>query len=251
MDNFFTSGPLVEALAKDGIYTAGTILRTASGFPEALKKIKPPSGRYESESVGDVCYYTFNDRSLVSFVSNAFPESMASRVARLPPKGNVLKYQQVPPVLPAYNHFMGAVDRLSQFRKTYGFDRKSKRYWIRPFMTFLDYAINNAWILYKHNCKRCKVRPCELFKFRLDLVRLLLKNTRVRRRASQSIQDSNSAGSMDVCRLMRVTSIGLSRGRCYQCVKVKRPNPRCTSFGCSNCGVRLCKIGCFAEFHEK
>ena len=25
-------------------------------------------------------------------------------------------------------------------------------YWIRPFMTFFDYAVNNAFILYKHNC---------------------------------------------------------------------------------------------------
>ena len=25
-------------------------------------------------------------------------------------------------------------------------------YWIRPFMTFFDYAVNNAFIFYKHNC---------------------------------------------------------------------------------------------------
>ena len=35
MDNYFTSGPLIEALEKDGIYTAGTIKRSALGFPRS------------------------------------------------------------------------------------------------------------------------------------------------------------------------------------------------------------------------
>ena len=29
--------------------------------------------------------------------------------------------------------YMGGMNHLSQVRKTYGFDRKSKRYWIQPF----------------------------------------------------------------------------------------------------------------------
>ena len=52
---------------------------------------------------------------------------------------------------------MGGVDRLNQLRKTYGFDRKSRRYWIRPFFQFFDYAIKNAYLLYKHNCKTFKM----------------------------------------------------------------------------------------------
>ena len=34
-----------------------------------------------------------------------------------------LPFQSIP-LLPAYNKYMGGVDRLSQVRKTYGFDRK-------------------------------------------------------------------------------------------------------------------------------
>ena len=62
-----------------------------------------------------------------------------------------LQFQSFPPLLPAYNKYMGGIDLLSQVRKTYGFDRKSKRYWIRPFFQFFYYAINNAYLLYKHN----------------------------------------------------------------------------------------------------
>ena len=61
-----------------------------------------------------IVYSVFNDRKVVSFASNAFPQSMKGRVARLQPNGRVLKSQKVPPVLPAYNKYMGAVDRLNQ-----------------------------------------------------------------------------------------------------------------------------------------
>ena len=39
-DNYFSSGPLVEALAKDKIYYVGTIKQRALGFPETLKGVK-------------------------------------------------------------------------------------------------------------------------------------------------------------------------------------------------------------------
>ena len=66
------------------------------------------------------------------FVTNVFPEHMDSQVARVQPEG-VLRNQSVPPLLPAYNMFMGGVDRTDQLRKTYGFDRKSKCFWLRLF----------------------------------------------------------------------------------------------------------------------
>ena len=53
-----------------------------------------------------------------------FPEHMVSLVARLRPEG-VLRKQNVPPILPAYNKYMCAVDRTNQFEKNYDLDRKS------------------------------------------------------------------------------------------------------------------------------
>ena len=246
LDNYFTSGPLVDELAKVKTYTVGTIQQGASGFPQALKTTEIPPNGYAAQRVENTSYYAFQDRKLVSFVSNIFPLEMKGRVARLPPKGRVLKHQQVPPVLPVYNRYMGAVDRLSQVRRTYGYNRKSKRYWLRLFMTFFDYAVNNSFILYKHNCKTFSVKSVELLEFRLELARLLLKDTRIRR-GRESARDGDSPSP---CHLVRVSDVNLQRGRCYHCVKVKRRPMRYTSFGCSNCGVRLCKTTCFAEFHK-
>ena len=158
-----------------------------------------------------------------------------------------MRYQSVQPLLPAYNKYMGAVDRLNQVRKTYGFDRKSRRFWIRPFFQFLDYAINNAYLLYWHNCRHYKLKPVELLEFRLSLVRLLLSNTR-QRRPSQS--DEVAGTSVSGCSLKRVSEMGMRRGRCVQCAIKKRSPVRHTSFGCHFCRVRLCKVDCFAAYHS-
>lgn len=250
-DNFYSSGPLVDTLAKDKIFLAGTIKKCAKGFPENLKKAKPPKGGYMSERVGDKRYFVFHDRREVCFVTNVFPESMESRVARLQP-GGVLQKQSVPPLLPAYNKFMGGVDRTDQIRKSYGFDRKSRRFWLRLFFQFFDYAINNASILYKHSCKRHGIHPKSLLDFRVELVHLLLERVHVGVRKSVKLGCGSTARAQSerVCYLERVSAIGLKRGRCRQCQLVKREPPRYTSFGCGVCGVRLCKTTCFAEFHD-
>ena len=41
--------------------------------------------------------------------------------------------------------------------------------------SFFDYAINNAYLLYKHNCKLFDMPPKELLDFRADLVKLLIR----------------------------------------------------------------------------
>ena len=116
MDNYFTSGPLVEELAQVKIYVAGTIKQRAVGFPEGLKSVKLSKGNYACGRVGDICYYVFEDRSRVCFVRNVFPEAMETQFMQV----------QLDRTL-QFIKYMGGVDRLSQVRKTYGFDRKSKR----------------------------------------------------------------------------------------------------------------------------
>ena len=249
MDNFFTSGPLVEELAKSKIYVVGTIRQSSAGFPDSLKGLKLAKGKYACERVGEVCYFLFEDRKTVSFVSNVFPESMESSVVRMQPD-NSLQFQSIPPVLPAYNKYMGGVDRLNQIRKTYGFDRRSRRYWIRPFFQFFDYAINNAYLLYKHNCRLFRMHAKELMDFRIELIHLLVARSRHRKRSVVPQSSSYFDGAPSSCSLCRVADIGLARGRCRHCSYIGRRPVRHTSYGCSFCRVRLCKIECFSEYHK-
>ena len=50
--NIYSSAPLVDKLAEDKVFFAGTIKKSAKGFPDILKKVHPPRGSYVSETVG-------------------------------------------------------------------------------------------------------------------------------------------------------------------------------------------------------
>ena len=123
------------------------------GFPSCLKDASSPKGTYVSTSVGGVQHFVFNDCKEVCFVTNVFPESMEGKMFRLQRDG-ILREQSVPPPLPAYNKYMGTVDVTGQIKKTYGFERKSKRSWIRLFYAFYDSSTDYAHILYQHNCRK-------------------------------------------------------------------------------------------------
>ena len=60
------------------------------------------------------------------------------------------------------------------------------------FFQCFDYAIDNAYLLYKHNCKLFDMPPKELLDFRADLVKLLIRRSRYRKRpvAPQSLSHS-------------------------------------------------------------
>ena len=89
-------------------------------------------------------------------------------------KDGVLHRQYVPAVLPAYNKFMCGVDRSNQLGRTYDFDRKSARFWKCLFYKFFNFAVNNAYILHKHDCQHLGIRAKDLLAFRLELVRTML-----------------------------------------------------------------------------
>ena len=146
---------------------------------------------------------------------------------------------------------MGGVDRTER-RRTYRFDRKSKRYCLRIFFQLFDYAINNTYLLYKHSCHAHKLSAKDLLGFRLELVHLLLEQAGPKRgdvRACKVAEDA--AQSARVYELDRVSNIvDLKRGRCLYCqIKKKKPQ-HYASFGCTVFRVRLCKTLCFAEFHH-
>ena len=119
--------------------------------------------------------------------------------------------------------------------------------WLCPFFQFLDYAVDNAFILYKHNCTYYKQTPIKLLDFRLRLVHLLLRQSRCRKRlASRDYSmEEDPKGS---CCLVRSIDVDLKRGRCCQCVLKNRNPVRFTSFACSFCSARLLALTNFTSF---
>ena len=73
------------------------------------------------------------------------------------------------------------------------------------FFQCFDYAINNAYLLYKHNCKLFDMPPKELLDFHADLVKLLIRRSRYRKRpvvpqSSSHSRDGIPSGS-SLCRV--------------------------------------------------
>ncbi|XP_022781132.1 uncharacterized protein LOC111322317 [Stylophora pistillata] len=54
---------------------------------------------------------------------------------------------------------MGAVDRHDQMVRNYAIDRKSRRWWVRMFVNFLDAIMVNAYIVYKENFRIMNMPP--------------------------------------------------------------------------------------------
>ena len=106
------------------------------------------------------------------------------------------------------------------------------------------YAIEefNAYILYKHNCKREDVRPMISKCFRASIARELFSLTKKKYTSGLNprIVESPSSG---VCTFVKAADVGLKRGRCHLCVREKaRAEQKYTVYACSVCKVRLCVL---------
>ena len=151
-----------------------------------------------------------------------------------------LHSKSIPPLLPAYNSYMGGVDNTGRMRKTYGYDRKCRRYWLRLLFNFLDIAVNNAYLLYKHNCTRVKVKSQSLKWFRLQVIASLLCTSQVYTRRSVSLGTPLSSCA---CVRVNVKELNLKRGRCHACIQEKKPakDQKHTTMACPICVRRICQ----------
>ena len=173
LDNYFTSLDLVVELRQKQIYSVGTTRSDSKGLPASLKGKKLPieKGAYKCITVGSgdsaVNCFAYHDRKIVRFMTNAFPPSMTTKGAVRGSSGLLVK-REIPPLVPAYNKYMGGVDRTGQLRQYYGNDHRCKRPWLRIFFHLFDLAVNNAFLLYKHDCNRYSIRPKDLLTHDLD-----------------------------------------------------------------------------------
>ena len=75
-DKFYSSGPLVDCLARDRICFINTIKKNVKGFPAVLKNAKPSMGSYLSGTLDGKSYFVFRDCREDCFMTNNFPEHM-------------------------------------------------------------------------------------------------------------------------------------------------------------------------------
>ena len=223
-------------------------------------------GDYQCRSKRSVTVTVWRDTRHIHLVSNAYPVSGDTTVARKRKTDGVVEQVSCPPVICGYNTFMGGVDKNEQKRSYYCINRKSKRWWMRIFWHFLDVAVVNAHCLYIENNKLSFHPPLlfhrcmDLLAFRTALIHSFCDGYSSRkcvgRPPNASPTQAFIAGHHS---LVHVSSLGMPKGRYQHCsvrgfrraTNAGRPKKcRETHFACSACHVRLCKTPCFDLYHK-
>ena len=263
IDNFFTSIPLLQELSELSISVVGTIRNNRKDYPKALqdKNLLKQMKRGEFHTVASettVCT-VWKDTKHVSFLSNVHSSHGNCTITRKLRRGEQVDLP-CPPCAVDYNKNMGAVDRHDQMVRNYAIDRKSRRWWVRMFVNFLDAIMVNAYIVYKENFRIMNMpppqktpKPLSHDKFMAGVIHKLIGNFSCRRQPGPAPamppppfhgRDHDS---------VNVADLGLLKfGRCHHCcIGVKGAKRKETGFGCRSCMKRLCRSGCHEEYHRQ
>ncbi|CAH4029594.1 unnamed protein product [Pieris brassicae] len=184
-DNFYTSVPLVTYLAKEGIFSLGTVrvnrLRNCK-LPDknTIMKKNVPRGFYE-ENVAtvddiDVSAVVWKDNKPVNLLSTYVGAEPATTVTRFDKSKKERVAIPCPKVIKEYNAHMGGVDLLDSFIGRYHITIKSRKWTMRLFYHFLDLAVINSWVMFKKvNNIKGNDQLLNLGTFRLELAETLCK----------------------------------------------------------------------------
>ena len=263
MDNFFTGFPLMKELSEQSIYVVGTLRTNRKGYPEALKDARlikgMKRGDYHSVASGDIVCSLWKDTKYVTFASNVHSSKGNTKIKRKLNKGETVDLP-CPPSAISYNANMGAVDRHDQMVRSYAIDRKSRRWWVRLFVSFLDAIVVNAYIIYKENFKIMNMpqpqkppHPMGHDKFMASIIHDLMGGFTCRRRPGPSPSLPISPAHHNEHDSVNMVELGLLKfGRCHHCcIGVRNAKRKETGFGCKTCMKRLCRSSCHMDYHRK
>lgn len=144
-----------------------------------------------------------------------------------------------------YNKYMGGVDKADQARACYSVGRPSKKWWKYLLHFVINVSIVNSYLIYKLTYES-QGKPCKShYEYRKNLVLQLINSFSSRKRSiimNTSIgqeQHEIIKSSKKYCVLCREENRTTFSGRTVQ-----------TVFMCKQCGIALCKFGCFKNYHE-
>ena len=145
-------------------------------------------------------------------------------------KSGAMSLAPMPPLVPAYNKWMGGVDWTNQRSRYYSLNHRCRRPWTRIFLHLFDVTISNAYILYKHNCRSSSTSKVKIaLEFHEELV---VENFNSRKRKRGSFIPSTGR----IHEMVKVEQVGLKRGRCLQCKE------KFTLYACAACQACVCVL---------
>lgn len=256
-DRLYTSLDLALELKNMGIYLTGTLDLKRKLLPKCMKKkvlkrLKKHAViafKHKTENVLALAWKDKRDVCLLS--TNHNPETqLISRSIRK----NVAETIPKPIAICDYTAKMGGVDRNDHYCTSYGFAKKSLKWWRKLYFWILEVSIVNSFILYNIDRQQNNLRPVLHSTYRKELIKGLVGEVR---NLSRKRGRRHSAEGDDGVRLNGMYhSLQVQEGKktkdCAVCSNRKVPGGRKeTTFYCATCP---CKPGlhpntCFDKYH--
>ncbi|CAG5013226.1 unnamed protein product [Parnassius apollo] len=157
-DNLYTSVPLITHLAKQGIYTLGTVqsnrlVNCKLPDKKALMKKSVPRGTYEEQMTTfkgiDLTAICWKDNKAVTLLSTYVGAEPVTQVDRFDKAKKEKIKINCPYIIKEYNAHMGGVDLMDSFIGRYRISMRSRKWYLRIFYHLLDMTVLNSWLTYK------------------------------------------------------------------------------------------------------
>ncbi|CAK6972410.1 piggyBac transposable element-derived protein 3-like [Scomber scombrus] len=195
--------------------------------------------------------------------------TLVSSCASVIPVGQVRRYSKeekkkisvpCPKIVSEYNTHMGGVDLADMMIALYRTPAKSHRWYLALFWQMVDIAVNNAWLLHRHDAAPLGQKHNCLKAFRLDVAKGHYPEKQKRGCPSKGNEDNTPPRIIKQPKVPRPVDdmrydgidhfpIVSVKGRCRMCQDGQ------TSIVCQKCKVRLCIVtgqnprNCFHSFH--
>ncbi|XP_060806107.1 piggyBac transposable element-derived protein 3-like [Amyelois transitella] len=184
-DNFYTSVPLVTYLAKQGIYSLGTVqsnrlVNCKLPDKKTMMKKSVPRGTYEEQMTEfdgiDLTAVTWKNNKVVTFLSSYVGAEPVGQVERFDKANKTRIKISCPHIIKEYNAHMGGVDLMDSFFGRYRIAMRSRKWYLRILYHLLDMTVINSWLVYK-NLKTTEANSSvlNLCNYRLELAEVLAK----------------------------------------------------------------------------
>ncbi|XP_065368731.1 piggyBac transposable element-derived protein 3-like [Calliphora vicina] len=270
-DNYYTAIPLMVHLAKEGIYSLGTVRRNRlpnCKLPSEASMKKEERGKsieyVTTVDNVDISSLIWKDNKYVTLISSfagTQPETSLKRYDRKLKKTIDVK---CPNVIKEYNRHMGGVDLLDSLMGRYKIKVKSRKWYIRMFYHLLDLTMVNAWLAYKRVLKQNGSQDSDILKqvdFRAEVAECLCKiETSAPKRGrpstvEQQIKAKKKKGPAQTLPPQEVRQDKYGHWPVTLESKMRCKFPNCKGFTrikCDKCGVALClnkSNNCFKNFH--
>lgn len=253
-DNFFTSYPLLADLYSKKILACGTVRQGRREFPAVLFDKNAIKTMKRGETVwrmkGPILALTWIDNKSVTIsgTTTGIPEEQLPEVQRRK-KDGTLKNVACPPIVSAYNCYMGGVDKNDQMKSYYGINISGKKWWTRVFFDLIDRAIFNSKVLYNESPHSSRK---SLKDFKVDLAKLLIGNFCSWQKHGRTSLNNQQARFVErhFPDFLPLNDKGkrMERRRVICSQASIRKN---TSYYCPDCDVGLCAAPCFRMYHQQ